>query len=242
MTTYGNRYHTVYLALESIAAGYRLPSRLILWLDDLQAFNNRPPAIRRLEARGLEVYLTDNYGPHKKYYPYLLSADRIDSPLVTADDDVLYSGWWLAGLIHAHDQRADAVTCYRAHVMELSQDSVKPYVTWKACHSSEPRFSHFATGSAGCLYPAPLLRKLKEAGTAFLELCPRADDIWLHANALRAGFKTQQVGSRSMNFPFIPGTQGNSLMGVNVEGGGNDRQIASTYTLQDIAKLAVSEI
>ncbi len=86
------------------------------------------------------------------------------------------------------------------------------------------------------------MRKLKEAGTAFLELCPRADDIWLHANALRAGFKTQQVGARSMNFPFIPGTQGSSLMGVNVEGGGNDRQIASTYTLQDIAKLAVSEI
>jgi hypothetical protein len=141
MTTYGKRYHTVYLALESIAAGYRLPSRLILWLDDMQAFNNRPPAIRRLEARGLEVYLTDNYGPHKKYYPYLLSADSIDGPLVTADDDVLYSRWWLAGLINAHDQRPDAVTCYRAHVMELSQDSVKPYLTWKACHSSEPRFS-----------------------------------------------------------------------------------------------------
>ena len=72
LTTFGPRLETVYLAIESIGAGTLLPSRFILWIQDEQTFQNRPQSIRNLEARGLEVRHTQEYGCHSKYYPYLL--------------------------------------------------------------------------------------------------------------------------------------------------------------------------
>ena len=196
LTSYGERVNTVYLAIESIAAGSVLPSRIILWLDDLETLKNRPPSLKRLEARGLEVSLCAKFGPHTKYYPYLLSQDNFNVPLVIADDDVLYTRWWLAGLQAAYVQNPRVVSCYRAHIVRLTHGAVQPYQMWGRCESTEPSFYHFATGVSGCIYPTRLLPKLKLAGPDFLQLCPKADDIWLHANALRAGFKIRQIHER----------------------------------------------
>src|SRR5277367_2772247 len=67
LTTHSRRIRTVHITLESIARGTMLPSRIILWLDDGALFNNLPVTIRRLQKRGLEVKLCNNYGPHTKY-------------------------------------------------------------------------------------------------------------------------------------------------------------------------------
>lgn len=241
ITTHGSRLHTVYLTLESIAAGQVLPSRVILWLDDVAALNNRPPSLMRLESRGLEICLTKNYGPHTKYYPYLLSADTFADPLVIADDDVLYSRWWLAGLSDAIASNPDVVNCHRAHVVKLSHGTVQPYATWGRCESTEPSFSHFATATSGCIYPTRLLSKFRLAGSEFLQLCPGADDIWLHLNALRAGFMTRQVRPWPADFPCVPGTQDDGLSRINVGSGRNDEQIRRTYTTDDIARLMPSQ-
>jgi hypothetical protein len=237
VTTYGDRLHTVYLALESIAAGSVLPSRLILWVDDARVLQSPPHSLKRLVNRGLEIRLAEDYGPHKKYYPYLLSSGHFEHPLVTADDDVLYSRWWLAGLVQAHNENAAVVNCYRAHVIRLGDGAVRPYRTWTRCESTTPSFFHFATGSSGCIYPAPLLGRLKLAGSDFKQLCPKADDIWLHANALRAGFKVRQILHRPIDFPLLPGTQEKTLSLTNVGLGRNDEQIRNTYTAQDLALL-----
>ena len=71
LTTYGKRIGTVYLTIESIARGYTLPSRVILWLDEESVFDNLPVSLQNLRKRGLEIKLCKNYGPHKKYYPYV---------------------------------------------------------------------------------------------------------------------------------------------------------------------------
>jgi hypothetical protein len=237
VTTYGERLSKVHLMLESIAAGSVLPSRLILWVDSAEAFANRSPGLERLVKRGLEIRLSDNFGPHTKYYPYLLSTDTFETPLATADDDLLYSRWWLEGLVRSHRELPEAVNCYRAHRIRLSKGTITPYQTWASCRSTEPDFLHFATGVSGCIYPPSLLRRLKLAGTEFLQYCPKADDVWLHANALRAGMKTRQIWSRPLRFPFVPGTQDSGLYHHNVILSRNDEQIQGTYTAKDIALL-----
>jgi hypothetical protein len=237
LTTYGTRVQSVYLTLESIGAGSLLPARLILWIDDPDAYHNLPSSIRRLEARGLEVLQTNNYGPHKKYFPYLLSTETFTLPLVTADDDTLYPKCWLAKLYSAYRENPDVVNCHRAHSIFMIDGMPAPYVRWVACRSTEPSFLHFATGSSGCIYPPGFLAKLKIAGQGFLNVCPKGDDIWLHANAVRAGLRIRQIGRRQLNFPFLPDTQSGSLSNHNVRYGGNDRQIARTYTECDIAIL-----
>ena len=102
LTTYGRRVGAVHLAIESIARGDTKPSRLILWLDDAALFANLPRPLLRLEHRGLEIRLCKNYGPHKKYYPYVESQKAFPYPLATADDDVIYPRSWLAGLLDAY--------------------------------------------------------------------------------------------------------------------------------------------
>jgi hypothetical protein len=244
VTSYGNRLSTVDLVLESIAAGSILPSRLILWVDTAEAFRNRSSRLQRLVERGLEIRLCENFGPHTKYYPYLLSADMFEGPLVTADDDVLYPRWWLEGLVRAHHENPEVVSCYRAYLMSLGSRGITPYRTWEPCKSTRPSFLHFATGVSGCIYPPLLLNKLRLTGSEFMRLCPREDDVWLHVNALRNGIKIRQVHNHPLRFPLVPGTQDNGLYHSNVILGLNAEQIRNTYTGQDIASLeaAAAEI
>jgi hypothetical protein len=238
ITTYGSRLKTVYLVLESIASGFVLPSQLILWVDDIQVFRAPPPPLQRLVERGLEIRLTQDYGPHKKYYPYVASAASFDHPLVTADDDVFYSRWWLAGLVNAHNQDPHLVHCYRAYVIICADKVLQPYPAWRPCESTEPSLSHFPLGSSGCIYPVPFLTILKHAGDGFLQSCPRGDDIWLHASALRAGFKVRQIRERPISFPCVPGTQLNGLSRLKAER--TEEQIRRTYSTRDIALLVSS--
>jgi hypothetical protein len=241
MTTFGERLGTAYLALESIAAGSLLPRRLILWVDNETVFRNLPDSIGRLVTRGLEVRLSENFGPHTKYYPYLLSSDAFDCPLVTADDDVLYCNWWLSGLSTAHTRNSQVVNCYRAHVIGISDERILPYESWTPCTTTAPNFRNFATGVSGCIYPINLLNRLKHAGDVFRGSCPNGDDIWLHLNALRGGLKVKQILSRPIRFAAIPGTQKSGLFHSNVGLRRNDDQVANTYTPREIALLTKSE-
>ncbi|HEX3660349.1 MAG TPA: hypothetical protein VHU89_02900 [Acidobacteriaceae bacterium] len=236
MTTHGKRIETVYLAIESIANGESLPARLILWLDDPRLFADLPDSLRRLRDRGLEICLTQNFGPHTKYYPYLLGTDSLDVPLVTADDDVLYGRWWLRGLIGAWRQNRAVVNCYRAHVVQVEKGVIQPYRTWGHCTSTVPSYRHFATGVSGCIYPSALLQQVKTKGDTFAQVCPRADDIWLHVNALRHGFAIRQILRQPLNFPGVLDTQDVGLFRSNTVSG-NDEQVCSTYTSEDIAHI-----
>lgn len=240
LTTHGNRINSVYLTLESMGRGSMLPSRIFLWLDDEDAFIRRPLSLRRLEDRGVEVRLAPRYGPHTKYYAYLESRDVFERPLVIADDDICYPRAWLRGLAVSYNQDPAVVSCYRAHVVSLDGGRLSPYLEWKPCRSSNPSARHFATGVSGCIYPPALLREIKAAGTEFLELCPQADDIWLHVRALRAGFAVRQIGTRPLVFPFVPGTQAAGLSASNVQRWQNDVQIEKAYNSDDIQKLGTT--
>ena len=240
MTTYGERLKTVHLALESIAAGTVLPSRLILWVDTEEAYGHRSPGLNRLVDRGLEIRLSSNFGPHTKYFPYLLCAESLEKPLVTGDDDLLYSRWWLEGMVRAYDSNPLDVNCYRAHVVGVKSGGIAPYREWERCLSDKASHLNFPTGVSGCIYPKRLQEELKRAGTDFLGACPKADDVWIHVNALRAGIKVRQIRNRPLRFPLVPGTQETGLYHSNVLKDGNDVQIGRTYTAEDLLLLQAS--
>ncbi|TLH65811.1 hypothetical protein C1S79_16710 [Mycolicibacterium phocaicum] len=188
LTSYGKRISTVWQTIETIGAGTVKPHRLILWLDDRDAYLDPPATLKRLQARGLEIRHCRDYGPHKKYFPYLneiLPAEP-DCTLVTADDDVYYPPGWLAELLAAH--RPGEVTAFRARIR-----SDGPYRTWPMCTTTEASESVFATGVSGVAYPPELLGALRDRGEAFAEVCPRADDYWLHYAAVSTGIPIRQV-------------------------------------------------
>ena len=240
MTTYGARSQQAYQAIESIARGDVRPSRFILWVDDEALFKDLPATIRRLVRRGLEVKLCANYGPHTKYFPYIESESVFARPLATADDDILYPRYWLMKLTEANREYPENVNCFWAHIMETDGTGIGRYVNYVACSSTFPSFRNIALGVMGVIYPPQLLMALKRAGTAFQACCPMADDLWLHVQAIRAGFKVRQIFPKLPYFSFqgVPGSQQSALSYENVTyGDGNDRQVRATYTEADVRLL-----
>lgn len=233
LTTHGNRIHKVHLAIESIGRGDLRPSRLILWLDDVAAHENLPITLLRLARRGLEIRLCRDYGPHKKYYAHVECESSFHDPLATADDDVFYPRFWLKRLHDAYKESPETINCYFARRIQLRPNGIAHFLEWPVCQTTEPKFRHHAIGMSGVIYPPRFLSQLKRAGTGFIDCCPKADDLWLHVQALRAGYKIRQIAPRAIRFLDIPGTGEVALWKENGQGG-NDAQAEKTYTRTDI--------
>jgi hypothetical protein len=240
LTSFGVRARTVAFTIESIAQGDLLPSRLLLWLDEPGLLALPPPMLRRLQRRGVEVLPTQNWGPHKKYYPFVSSQTAFDRPLVTADDDVLYPADWLSGLAKRYAADRESVHCYRARVVALNAGRFTPYASWSECSSNAPSHRHFSIGMAGVLLPPPLLHELRRSGSDFVATCPRTDDIWLNLHAQRRGARVRQVHATPSYFMLLPGTQKVGLLHGNV-GGGNDAALAAVYGPADLARLTAAD-
>lgn len=236
LTSYGKRVNTVFLTIESIGHGEVLPNRIILWLDDKKIFNALPKSLIRLQKRGVEINLTKNYGPHTKYYPYLLSEKNFSLPLVTADDDMLYERKWLSELYAAFLANPELIHCHRARIIKIKGEQLQPLAKWPFADQKEPNVLNFLEGVSGVLYPAKFLAYLKQVGENFLNTCPKHDDVWLNVNALRNGFQIKQVKAVSQHYPNIPGTNAIGLMHQNL-GFSGDAQVAQTYNKADISLL-----
>jgi hypothetical protein len=237
LTSFGKRARTVGFTVESIAQGNVRPSRLLLWLDEAALISQPSAMLARLQRRGVEILQTDDWGPHKKYYPYVASQPSFQVPLVTADDDVLYSTNWLATLVERYRVHPESVHCYRARVVGMNGERLAPYATWHDCSTTAPSHRHFSIGMAGVLLPPHLLQELQRRGTEFRSRCPRTDDIWLNLHAQRVGAKVQQVHAWPDYFMLLPGTQKGALLHDNVAGG-NDSALSALYGADDLARLA----
>ncbi|MCA4133606.1 hypothetical protein [Arthrobacter sp. M4] len=237
MTSYGERIRTVDVALESIARGIARPRRLILWLDEPEAMDHLPKGLERLRERGLEVKLSQNFGPHTKYFPYVACNGHSNSPLVTADDDIIYPDTWLQELVEANQARPTMIHGHWVRTITVNGGSLTGYQDWIRRRDTLPGLNNFALGVSGVIYPPRMLKELKARGDVFQDACPGADDIWLHWVALRAGIPVCQVDGVSRHFPMIPGSQANTLSDLNVGQSRNDHWIRALYSTADVSAM-----
>ncbi|NLF91105.1 MAG: glycosyltransferase [Corynebacterium marinum] len=240
LTSHGDRLDRVHYTLESLARG-TVKAPVVLWLDEKDYRGEWPKTLRRLVGRGLQVRCSDGlYGPHTKYWSQFREVAGTGKRVATVDDDMIYPEWFLERLLFVGDLRDDAVIAYRAHRIELRDGDLLPYVKWTAADTCWASFLHFATGVSGVLYPASFIAYVVEQGDVFRELSPRADDVWLHACALRSGHRIRQVYASPRNFAVVPSTQGGALVIGNTLMGGNDEQIARVYDGDDVARLVAA--
>jgi hypothetical protein len=237
MTTQPHRLELVHYAIESIARGTRKPSRLHLWITDEKSYSHLPSTLQRLAARGLEIHLTEDLGPHTKYYPYITRETGFDAPLVTADDDVIYPQDWLEQLIQAYEANPSAIHCFRAHRIRMANTRPTPYNSWAPCEDTRPSHLNLITGVSGVIYPPEYLLHLKRSGTDFTRCCPHADDIWLTVVALRGGFKIAQLYDTPRVFTTTPRSQTKRLYNLNVLLGENQVQLMRTLSKVDLTAL-----
>jgi hypothetical protein len=238
LTSYGARIANVYQTIESIGRGTVLPSRLILWLDNSEQGKQLLPELNRLVDRGLEVMFTQDYRAHTKYYPYVASQASFHTPLVTADDDTLYPSWWLARLVAAWRHHPETVNCYRSRVIAINGNGLDRYTNWGVSRKGGvASVRHIALGVSGIIYPPALLHALQNAGAGFVAKTLANDDLWLHLQAIRSGFKIRQVDSMPHLFPTLPGSQRGGLYRDNLSANRNDELIQKTYDEADVEML-----
>ncbi|APT83963.1 hypothetical protein [Corynebacterium aquilae] len=235
LTTHGSRLNSVWAAIESIARGTTTVA-IWLWLDEDDYHRPWPDTLHRLVQRGLVVRKSSgNYGPHTKYFDAFQQLAGTTTTVITIDDDVIYPKTFVEKLLDAHTP--GQVTCYRAHHIVTDGNTLAPYTQWEKAVDTTPAYDKFATGVSGVLYPPEMIQAVAASGKGFLDTCPRADDVWLHAHALRANHKIAQVHPQPRSFNIIPHIQFSGLVMGNTIGGGNDEQIKATYTAADIEKI-----
>ncbi len=239
LTTFGPRMETAFYAIEAMAAGDLRPGRVVLWLSESDA-ESVPSSLRRLEKRGLEIRTAPDTKAYKKYLPYVLGED-VSQPLVTADDDALYDQRWLADLVDANRKNPAVAHCHRAKRMAVFEGRLLPYEEWGMCSDTVPSHLNFVTGVSGAIYPPALLERLRDTGYEFLELAPHNDDVWINANALRAGVEVAQLAPQDRNYKSTPESQSEGLASMNVIGGWNQIQLRRVYGPADVAVLVQAD-
>lgn len=245
LTSYGERIQNVHYTIQSIAEGVCRPKRIILWISHSDA-HLLTPQISSLQGRGLEVRPTEDYGPHKKYYPYCLAAVEAPDaalPLVTADDDVLYPAHWLSDLISAAATESyPVIVAHRAHRIKVENGAIGPYTSWGiGSGTANPSYANIATGVCGVLYPRDFILQITRIwNTEFMEFAQFADDLWLHSRSVLLGIPTKQVNHQESKIMEHHPDIGTSLSLHNVIGGNNDTVAREIYTPELVAKVQSS--
>ncbi|WFP61753.1 acyltransferase family protein [Mesorhizobium sp. WSM4904] len=220
LTSYPKRYPSLALTLKCLLAQSVQADRTILWVAH-EDFNALPDAVLDLQAAGLEIRTCRNIRSYKKIIPAL--AEFPTATIVTADDDVYYSGRWLEALVAL--ARDKTIVCHRAHAVKFDQyGDLAPYEKWHFDKEADPRLL-FPTGVGGVLYPPGSLSAEVTDEALFLKLCPNADDVWLFWMGRRAGSSYVKV-PRDWSPIAWTGTQETALHLTNVASRGNDDQIA----------------
>ncbi|MFD1720145.1 hypothetical protein [Amnibacterium endophyticum] len=238
LTSHGERLQRVHVAVESILRGAARPRRVILWVDDAVWARHPPKRILSQLGRGLEVRLSQDFGPHTKYFPY---CTRVAGPsgtaFVTADDDIIYPRRWLSGLLRGAAEHPDDAIAYLVRRIELHDGELLPYRRWGPVLDGSIGVENFALGVSGVLYPPAFAALVQQLGERFLVVCPRADDVWINSVLLQASVRVRPVERAAPLFPTVWSTDASALRHANVAGGENDAQIAGTYTATLRARL-----
>ncbi|QPK83489.1 glycosyltransferase [Corynebacterium qintianiae] len=237
LTTHGDRMSASVASIASLLMGTELLP-VFLWLDRVDFESEWPEGLRGLVDRGLQVRCSDGaFGPHTKYFGTFAQFAGTDTRVITVDDDMMYPRWFAQKLLNASDADPGLIVAYRAHEITFRGDQLDLYRRWKAVYTTAPSHRHFATGVSGVAYPPSMVEYVARQGTGFIGHAPKADDVWLNACALRSNHMVRQVFPHPREFSIVPGSQRTALVRGNLGGGGNDVQIAATYTHEDVARL-----
>lgn len=190
LTTFPPRIHLVYMTIYSLLTQSLKPNKIILYLANEQFPNHEadlPETLLALKKNGLEIAWCEDIKSYKKLVPVLQSYPN--DVIITADDDIIYPNNWLEKLLNAHIKNPKIIFAHRVHQITFNEkNEINPYLKWNLC-VKKPEASSLLlpTGGAGVLYPPHSLYIDVSNKNLFMNLAPRADDLWFFAMAKLQG-------------------------------------------------------
>lgn len=219
LTTYPGRIKSVHETINTLKNQSIKPDKVILYLSE-QEFPKKDKGLPRNLTRLCDdcfeihwikktLYSFQKLIPALKEYP--------SAVIVTADDDILYKNNWLELLVKAYLENPKLIHCHRAHRIKYHCGNIISYNLWKmAIRNESALYNNFLTGVGGVLYPPHCLDKNVTNSKEFLKLCPKADDIWIWAMAVKNHTKIHVVKGNITALELVPGSQdGDCLCKIN---------------------------
>lgn len=219
LTTYPGRIKSVYETINTLKNQSVKPDKVVLYLSE-QEFPKKDKGL----PRNLTKLCDDCFEIHwikKTLYSFQKLIPAIkeypNAVIVTADDDILYKSNWLELLVKAYLENPNIIHCHRAHRIKFRGGHVISYNLWKmAIRNESALYNNFLTGVGGVLYPPHCLDKNITNSKEFLKLCPKADDIWIWAMAVKNHTKIHVIKDNITALELVPGSQdGDCLCKIN---------------------------
>lgn len=185
LTSFPDRINNIWKVINCILNQTVLPQKIILWLSSEQFKNiHLPKKLTDLQSERFEIRFTNSdIKSHKKYY-YLNELYR-DKLAILIDDDIFYPTDMIECLLAKYDSSEDKKTVVCRYCREIkyrNDGEFLPYNNWNILtYSGVPPKKIFFGSGGGTLIPIKYLPDLTWNKNIFMELCPKADDIWLNA-------------------------------------------------------------
>ncbi|WP_190809342.1 glycosyltransferase family A protein [Flagellimonas sp. S3867] len=230
-----SRLNIVHLTIRSILNQDVLPKKIILWLHkDLET--KIPKKLAYLEGDIFSIKFSNTYSSHRK----LVETLRLypNEVIVTFDDDMMYRKNWLSKLYEVHKNQPKKIIANQTRCITRDENGeLLSYKQWTPGQTiCENPDTVLPIGAGGTLYPSNSLDSQVFDEKLYMQLAPKADDLWFKAMALLKGTKSIQANNGGKEPIPIWGSQKVSLKKSNIS---EDKNRSQWLALANHFKLKV---
>ncbi|MEH6680950.1 MAG: hypothetical protein V7724_10410 [Sediminicola sp.] len=215
LTTIPSRLHLVHLTIRSILSQKKKPKKTVLWIPE-PLKSQLPKSLTTLECDLFEICTSPLHCPHKKLLHTLQAYPEAN--IVTVDDDLMYEPLWLETLYAQHLKYPKSIIANQSRFISHDADNVLlPYHQWPSHNSAGLTSARILpVGAAGVFYPQDSLSPTVFDVALFMQLAPKADDLWFKAMSLLKGTTSVQADIVPKQPLPIMGSQKVSLKKQNI--------------------------
>lgn len=215
LTTIPSRIELVHLTVRSILAQKAKPKKITLWLhEDLKKLVTHD--LKKLVGDIFEICYSKIDCPHLKLVEELSRYPNL--PIVTVDDDQIYSKYLLRKLYQSHLLKPNYIISTISRLIKFNpKDHPLPYQDWPYIDTLnlEDRFL-LPLGVFGVLYPPNCFDADVSNVDLITKLSPTADDLWFKALSMIKGTNVSIINKKVHKPTLVLGTQKITLKNYNV--------------------------
>lgn len=190
LTSIPSRLATLNLVIKCLFNQTHKPKKILLWLnDDLK--DKIPARLSCLQSDLFEIRFSALTCSHRKLIHTL--KEYPNDTIITCDDDLIYNKHWLYKLYQQHLKYPQYVIANEARQIKINPEGgYFPFIKWREVNLNGKKNSFLPIGAWGILYPAHCLPNTIFDQDLFMELTPKADDLWFKGMQLLHGTHARQ--------------------------------------------------